>query len=464
MADSFNGELDPVEGFLPSRQEYLNQLPSMRLFVTWFDNNPVHDKKRTRNDVFALSTESKRYLPYRPMEVEPVIQSENTGPFRYIHNITSNMHDGEPLELIDLPARELNKAERETLSSCLELNLYEDDLAKLRAYLDQALDDWQNIKNNIENFSEKEINEHIEKIYAVMLSFREFQYNLDTGNTASVADVIEFLDTDREGDCVKFSNSLAMLGRIAGIPSRVVTGFLADESLQTEAHLRGLDRLQKTIPVLQDFPFEDLFLVTDLHAHSWTQFYIPEYGWLDFDGTSFAIPPIGFGDFNEWDVVIPIIDPDKDRLLTQVRNFPWMAVLTAFGWFLAAALFGVYLFRYTREAVLYIGVKRGGRDGARSLYLLLLAKLAAEGKPIKPASKTASEYAQLFPDTDGEFGDFAQLYSRLRWRQFEAKAECDACFLQLLQAYKKILCAQRRHGVPAFFKRIFSLRGLSYSL
>jgi hypothetical protein len=233
-------------------------------------------------------------------------------------------------------------------------------------------------------------------------------------------------------------------------------------------------------------------MVTNLHSHSWTQFYIPGYGWLDFESTSFALPPMGMGDFNTWDVVIPIIDENK--VFSQVRKFPWQAVLRTAFIMACAALVCANVLRYGREAFLYFGARRGGREGsqriaARSLYLLLLARLAADGKPIKPASRTAMEYAELFNwsvkivpkkasrkdaetqrrrEEDLGFGSrenfraFADLYSQLRWREFADNAQRDECFNKLWREYRNILEVSRRKGLVNWVKRIFSLRGLAY--
>jgi hypothetical protein len=303
-------------------------------------------------------------------------------------------------------------------------------------------------------------NEYMEKICALLLNFATYQYNLQSGDNSSVSEIKKFLFDTMEGDCVEFSNSLALLGRLAGIPSRVVTGYLAADSLQTQAHKQGLAVLQSRIPVLREFPLRELYLVTNIHAHSWTQFYIPDYGWLDFEATAFAIPPLGSGDFNTWDVIIPIIN--DERLFSPLRSFPWRAVLRAIALFLALALAAAYALRYGREAVLLLGARRGGREGARSLYLLLLARLAAEGKPIKPASKTALEYSELFPETGEGFTSFAALYAELRWREFRDSVEAEERFLRLKEDYRAILVAARRRGIRAFFRRAFSLRGLFY--
>jgi len=457
MANAIRGRLDPVEGFLPFPDELMARLSTQRFFVSWFDSEPAAGAGRERQELFALSTLPQKFLPYRPLAVDPTILSEHTGPFRYIHRNISSVHIHDPLELVRVPVRGLSHWERNRLAPYLEVSLEEADEAVFRAHLDRILESWEARRDL---FMEAR-NDHMETILAILLSFSEYQYNVNQNNYVSVAGMIEFLTVTMEGDCVEFSNTAALLGRLAGIPSRVVTGFLAANSLQTPAHLRGLASLRESIPVLQEFPFNDLILVTDAHGHSWTQFYVPDYGWLDFEATAFAIPPVGLGDGNLRDVVIPRLD--TVRLFAQARAFPWGPVLRTLALLAALALAGAYALRYGREAALGLGVRRGGRAGARALYLLLLARLAADGKPIKPASKTAPEYAQLFSGAgEGPFAPFAELYTELRWREFSDQAELDGRFERLKDEYRKILAQTRRKGPLTFFARVFSLRGLAY--
>ncbi|MDR2370198.1 MAG: transglutaminase-like domain-containing protein [Treponema sp.] len=484
MGSSFRGKLDPVLGFLPAPDEALNRLPYMRLFNTWFDNSPVFERGRERAEVFSLSTLPQNFLPYRPFAVEPTVLNENSGPLKYVHRVFSNMYPDDPLRLAGRGAEpERNPfapyMEKNAFDSYLEVPLEEKDLAVFKSRLDRALDDWRENRREIlsgvpylrgfidetaDGVSVNPVQETADKILAILLSFRGYQYNVSDNDDFSIAALEEFLLDSKDGDCVEFSNSAALMGRLAGIPSRVVTGYLASGSLQTTAHLRGLAALRSRIKVLQEFPFEDLYLVTDAHSHSWPQFYIPGYGWIDFESTLFAIPPLGMGDGNMRDVVIPLIDDAK--VFSQVRAFPWRAVLRTAGFLAALALLGAYLLRYGREIFLRAGVRRGGRAGARSLYLLLLARLAADGKPIKPASKTAVEYAELFPEPPDSpaavFAGFAALYTELRWRQYGDPAEQDERFRRLKAEYRNILRAVRRRGVSGFFIRILSLRGLAY--
>jgi hypothetical protein len=171
---------------------------------------------------------------------------------------------------------------------------------------------------------------------------------------------------------------------------------------------------------------------------------------------------MGMGDFNNWDVVIPLID--ETRVFSQVRKFPWQATVRAIAALAIAAVVCAYALRYGREIVLYFGARRGGRAGVRSLYLLLLARLAADGKPIKPASKTALEYSQLFPamEENPHIKTFASIYSELRWRDFSDTSEREERFLQLSDEYRDILKTTRSKGIHRWLIRLISLRGLAY--
>jgi hypothetical protein len=155
---------------------------------------------------------------------------------------------------------------------------------------------------------------------------------------------------------------------------------------------------------------------------------------------------------------------DDSKVFSPVRKFPWRAVLRGAVILAVFALVSAYVIRYCRELYLYFRAQCGGREGARALYLLLLARLAADGRPIKPASKTALEYSQLFAgaEKDSPFAGFAAIYTELRWREFADSDEGDKKFSMLKQEYDNILNAARRRGIHRSVIRIFSLRGLAY--
>ncbi|MDR2493887.1 MAG: transglutaminase-like domain-containing protein [Spirochaetaceae bacterium] len=445
MGDTFMGLFDPLEGFQPTPEEPLNTLPFTRLLSTWVDQRPAPRRGRVFQEVFSLSTLSQNFLPYRPVEVEPTVLSRNTGPLRFIHRVRSFMYERDPLDLAAASVRELRESEKAGLSLYLEADLRDEDRLVFAEHLAGAL-------------KEAESAGYAGTVAAILRSFAGFQYNVTDDEDASVPALTRFLTDTREGDCVQFAHSAALLGRLAGIPSRVVTGYLASASLQTKAHRRGLAALRSQIKALQEFPFEDLFLVTTAHAHAWPQFYLPDYGWLDFEATMFALPPMGFGDGNLRDVVIPRIEENP----SPARSFPWRGAGKVLALLGAAALAGAYAVRYGREVFLVLCRRRGGRRGARALYLLLLARLASDGKPFKPDSKTASEYAGLFPDSDPSLRRFAALYSEIRWRYFETREAEDARFRDLAEEYRRVLKTVLRRGVRFRMVRAFSLRALRY--
>jgi len=459
MGDAVLGSFDPVEGFTSFPDEITSRLSTQRFFSTWFDHEPDFDEGRGSREVFALSTFAQRFLPYRPLSIDPTIISENSGPFRFIHRVVSNVHLDNPLALLLKPVRKLDVFEQSSLAPYLELPLGDEDRALFTAQLDRAWELWDDSA-----YKALSRNEYLQTIAAILYSFSEYQYNVNMINYCSVADMGEFLTITKDGDCVLFSNTAALLGRLAGIPSRVVTGFLASSDLQMPAHRQGLAALRRQIPVLQEFPLRDLFLVTDAHGHSWTQFYIPDYGWIDFEATMFAIPPTSsFGNGNLRDVVIPLLD-DGPQVISAVRAFPWRTVLRVLALLAVLALSAAYVLRYGREAVLYMAARRGGQSSARALYLLLLSRLAADGKPIKPMSKTAPEYAALFSGIgNGQaFTAFSSMYTELRYRSFSNTAEVDERLRSLRTEYGKILRETKRKGMRAALIRALSLRGLWY--
>jgi len=487
MGEHFRGQLDPIDGFTLSSQEPLNELSQQRFFVTWRGNENEFDLGRSRQEVFSLSTLRRKYFPYRPFVIDPTILSENSGPLRYIHQVVSNTHLGDPLMLVNTPTRFFSDWEKDELAHYLEIPLEDSDRDFFISFLNNTLEMWRINKGSIIksdryleeiflDYEEERSNEYIETIIALLTGFSLYQYNLNPEDDYAIDSLKHFLANSKEGDCVEFSNSLALLGRLAGIPSRVVTGYIAAEQLQTPAHLRGLSVLRNSIPALREFPFDNLFMVTNLHSHSWTQFFIPDYGWLDFEATAFSLPPDSMGDFNNWDVVIPIIDQQKT--FSNVRKFPWQAVGRAVITLAIFALVCAYVLRYGHELILYIGTQgnNSSRTRSRSLYLLLLARLAADGQPIKPASKTAHEYSELFAESlsrrrrgaevnkeiDFYFRTFADIYSEIRWRQFADIDEEKEKFKLLIQEYNEILDSTLKHGLHHRIKRILSLRGLAY--
>ena len=89
-----------------------------------------------------------------------------------------------------------------------------------------------------------------------------FRYSLNVQSPPEGVDFVAwFLIAERQGYCTYFASAMTILCRIAGLPARYVTGYLAvpDET--------------------------GVATVTGQQAHAWTEVYLNGFGWLDFDAT-----------------------------------------------------------------------------------------------------------------------------------------------------------------------------------
>jgi transglutaminase-like putative cysteine protease len=93
------------------------------------------------------------------------------------------------------------------------------------------------------------------------------EYSLEPGAT-SVDSVDTVLFDTKRGFCGHFASSYAMLMRAAGIPARVVTGYLGGEFN----------------------PIGDYWIVRQSDAHAWTEVWLEPAGWTRIDPTAVVAP------------------------------------------------------------------------------------------------------------------------------------------------------------------------------
>jgi len=435
-ADGYWGRLDGVAGFRRYEDEGLNELTNLRLLETWQDQGFNLDKDRGPVEQFYLSTIPDRVTAYKPFTIQPTVLDRRPYPFSYSYRVTSQVSLAEPGEWASAP--ELADMEKDSLKEYLKVPLGQKDaehfLGYLAGLLKQGMSPWQ-------------------RIDGILRGWGGHQYQIGFTDDVSVDRMKSFLTEDKTGDCTEFSNTTALLARLAGIPSRVVTGWLASSDLQTPAHVRGLLLLKERIPLLKQIPLEELFLVTNAHRHSWVQLYLAEFGWVDFETTAYALPPPPGGDANSMDVVIPLIE---ERDSEHQAPFPWLLLARIMGIVALVGAAVVYLYRYGSEIVLRLLARRRDRIGLRALYRLLLMRLAAEGYQVKVPSETPLEYSGRY----SLLAEFAALYTRLYYRS-RSDAD-DELWAQVRAAWTEILNKARRKGPGGLLRRSFSLRGLYY--
>jgi transglutaminase-like putative cysteine protease len=103
---------------------------------------------------------------------------------------------------------------------------------------------------------------------ALQLFGREFTYTMRAPALGSQA-VDEFIFDSKRGYCEHFAGSFTFLMRAAGVPARVVTGYLGGEIN----------------------PLGDYMLVRQADAHAWAEVWLRDRGWVRVDPTS-AVSPL----------------------------------------------------------------------------------------------------------------------------------------------------------------------------
>jgi transglutaminase-like putative cysteine protease len=448
-ADAYRGDFDAERGFLLSRQEPLNDLAWLRFLETWRDPAPATDALREAVDIFYLSTLPGRYLAYRPATIEPTVLNGEYFPFEYSYRAASAMSLATPEQWAAVP--ELIPAERAAMEPYLRLPVGSEALATLREQLARSL---------AGDKTGAQAGGPGRRILAVLRGFSTFQYELGYTEDTSVARIQDFLARTRTGDCTEFSHSAAMLLRLAGVPARVVTGYLASRDLQSPAHWQAVRVLRRAIPSLQEFPPGELYLVTTSQRHSWTQAWLPGFGWVDLESTAFAIPPPPGRNPGDLDVVIPLIEPRLQE--TPGFRFPWLLALQALAGLAVLAAAGLYLFSGLRQAWLAALSRGSGTRALRALWQLLLVRLSARGYELKKPSLTPAEYAKSQSHEHPELTRFAALYTTLRYRERMPQEERARAWAELRACYAGLLRSTRRPGLGRLLQRAFSLRGLYY--
>lgn len=102
-----------------------------------------------------------------------------------------------------------------------------------------------------------------EKALNILDHFSDFGYTLEMKNDPDKTALEYFLFDRKEGHCEYFASAMVILLRQAGVPARLVNGFVGAEWHEWRNYL----------------------IVRQSHAHSWVEAYLPGTGWAVFDPT-----------------------------------------------------------------------------------------------------------------------------------------------------------------------------------
>ena len=268
-----------------------------------------------------------------------------------------------------------------------------------------------------------------------------FRYSLSPGQYGE-RDLEEFLFNRRLGFCEHYAASFATLMRLAGIPARVVVGYLGGEYNE----------------------LGNFFLVRQSDAHAWCEVWLPEQGWKRIDPTSVVAPDrisLGFNGFMERRGTAAGTAESAGlvrnlarshifhtmRLAWQAVNYAWDTRVLSFDDSAQVAMFNslpkLLLLGLTDHpltftvialaAICLLGAlwlawvrfrDRQDHDRIKILYAKFchkLARLGASREPAEGPHDFAARAARLLPDRSDKIQEIAEIYVALKYSASPAR-------------------------------------------
>ncbi len=157
-----------------------------------------------------------------------------------------------------------------------------------------------------------------DRALAIEQYLRQFPYTLDVPIPPKSRDIVDYFLFDlQKGYCDYYASAMVVLARAAGMPARLVTGFVS-----------GNYNVE-----------QDTFIVTADQAHAWVEIYFPEYGWIPFEptgGRNRIDRPKEISEkiFPDWDQAYEPITAPRFVLMRKLWSYATLSVilLTTMGW------------------------------------------------------------------------------------------------------------------------------------
>ena len=178
--------------------------------------------------------------------------------------------------------------------------------------------------------------------------FREqpFRYTLEPPNLGADP-VDEFLFQTRAGFCEHYASAFTFLMRAAGIPARVVTGYLGGEIN----------------------PVDGYFVVRQSDAHAWSEVWLPGDGWVRVDPTA-AVSPLRI----ERGLAAAV--PDIDRPLLTRSSFEWLKQ-ARYAWDAVGNSWNQWVLGYNPDRQMRFLAQFGVRDISWQNMVIILTAVSA---------------------------------------------------------------------------------------
>jgi hypothetical protein len=210
--------------------------------------------------------------------------------------------------------------------------------------------------------------------------------------------------SSRRGNCMNFATALVLLARLAGVPARLATGFIA----------HGRD------------PVRGEWLIRDTDGHAWAEVWVGRLGWVPLDPTDGVR-----SDRPAMETVVAPLPPDAERGIwsratdlvrrAQPERFVFIAQRyirdaspSLLAVFLLAWLLRILVRRRRRMiADGTLGIIKDTGDAGRA-YLMVCAAAGRVGHP-RDEAQTPCEYtgslASIYPAVQGDLGRLGLVYT-----------------------------------------------------
>jgi len=143
-----------------------------------------------------------------------------------------------------------------------------------------------------------------DRAVAIEQYLRQYEYTLDVPRPGPDDDIADyFLFELQKGYCDYYATSMVVLARAAGLPSRLVIGYVSGTY----------------------DPYNARYVVTEADAHAWPEVYFPEYGWVEFEPTGGRMP-ISRADEEEEEFIWPE-GGDILPLVPRADPEPWQGFI-----------------------------------------------------------------------------------------------------------------------------------------
>lgn len=222
-----------------------------------------------------------------------------------------------------------------------------------------------------------------------------FVYRLDVPEAPAGAEWVDhFLFEQRAGFCEQFATSLAVMGRMAGVPTRLVTGFVPGDYN----------------------PFSGLYEVKGKHAHAWVEAWMPKHGWITMD------PTPGADEFASLNPDAPTVQNPAEALFAYL--FPWLLGRPWAAIALGLAIAGLAGLLWHLRALPGLGERVGAPT---ALYRKLRRRTRRLGVPERPSDTPGNwlEAVSRVPAAAGalpELSEFVRRYEAARFGGSDAQA------------------------------------------